>query len=119
MKWRIEGTVDNTADPDAEPIVISETVEAADVEDALNKLDPTLHELAAKRGWSKGDYDIETEQEIVSDVCPKCGKDAPKLMLNDNGPVFRCEEDGEVFGPGFTDDDEEEEERNGEDANQR
>lgn len=57
MKWRIEGTVNNTLYPKEQPIIFSDTVEGDNVEDALNKLDPKLHELAAKRG---GDAVITT-----------------------------------------------------------
>jgi hypothetical protein len=60
MKWRIIGTVDNNLYAEEDPIIFSDTVEGDDMEDALDKLDSTLHELATNRGWKMGDYDIHT-----------------------------------------------------------
>ena len=60
--WRIDGTVDSTLYPDAEPILFSLKSQGRTLEEALNRIDPELHRLAADRGWKRGEYDIHTTE---------------------------------------------------------
>jgi hypothetical protein len=60
--WRIDGTVDNTVHPDADPILFSLNAKGATIEEAVDSIDSELHAMAAKRGWKRGDYDIHTNE---------------------------------------------------------
>jgi hypothetical protein len=65
--WRIEGTADSTLEPE-QVVLVSLHVAAASVEKALDKIDPILHEEARKKGMTRGDYDIHTEETLIGDV---------------------------------------------------
>ncbi len=65
--WRIEGTADSTLEPDR-AVLISLYVAAATIEKALDKIDPILHEEANKKGMTRGDYDIHTEETMIGEV---------------------------------------------------
>lgn len=62
--WRIDGTVDNTLYPEADPILFSLKSKGKTVEEALRKIDPKLHLLAAERGWKRGEYDVHTNETV-------------------------------------------------------
>ncbi len=65
--WRIDGTADSTLEPD-QAVLISLYVAAATIEKALNKIDPILHEEAKKKGMTRGNYDIHTEETLIGEV---------------------------------------------------
>jgi hypothetical protein len=62
--WRIDGAVDNTLYPDADPVLFSLKSQGRTVKEALKKIDPELHRLAASRGWKRGEYDIHTNETL-------------------------------------------------------
>ncbi len=66
-KWRIEGIVDNTLYPEETPIIFQLLAEGNTIDHALDSIDSELHRMAAERGWSRGDYEIHT-QETKEDV---------------------------------------------------
>jgi hypothetical protein len=65
--WRIEGTADSTRQQDG-VVLVSLYVAAATIEKALDKVDPILHEEAKKKGMTRGDYDIHTEETLIGEV---------------------------------------------------